>query len=193
MTVSLKILSGGNVGIIKQLANSVNSEYLQWLMELTGMDNPNESYLFLASTLFKTPFISYIDFDTNRIADGRQLRIEYEQTCRYTLEDKNEFVCSVFEVLLALSRRMEMQTDIQAIDWFWNLLENLNLHHYTDKQYYDNGGPVEISNILDRWIERKYHRSGRMGVFPLNYTKNDQRDVELWYQMQSYLKENCDF
>ena len=44
--------------------------------------------------------------------------------------------------------------------------------------------------ILNKIIDRGYSRRGVGGLFPLKYSKNDQRKVELWYQMHSYLIEN---
>lgn len=157
------------------------------------MDNPQKSYLFLASALFQKEFISLVDFDDNRIADGMELRREFELEFSYVLADKDNFPPSVLEVLLALSRRMEVQSDTIMECWFWELLTNLGLHHYADNSYYDNGGPWEIQYILNRWVGRTYKRDGKWGIFPLKHAKKDQRKVEIWYQMQAYLAENVYF
>ena len=39
-------------------------------------------------------------------------------------------------------------------------------------------------------VERRYKRSGEGGLFPLKNAAKDQRKVEIWYQLSSYLLEN---
>jgi len=65
-------------------------------------------------------------------------------------------------------------------------MENLDLKKYND----DRPIPVKkVDDILDRVIHRKYKANGEGGFFPLKETNNDQRDVELWYQMSEYVLE----
>lgn len=66
------------------------------------------------------------------------------------------------------------------------MIENLNLKKYTDRETL----PVKtIDDILQQVIFRTYTASGIGGLFPLKSPRDDQRRVELWYQLCSYLLE----
>jgi hypothetical protein len=47
-----------------------------------------------------------------------------------------------------------------------------------------------LTEILEKVINRTYHSSGKGGLFPLKHAEKDQTEVELWYQMNTYLVEN---
>jgi hypothetical protein len=67
------------------------------------------------------------------------------------------------------------------------MVENLNLKQFTDRE------PLPVSVVdetLQRVIFRTYTSSGFGGLFPLKHAPDDQRRVELWYQMCSYLLED---
>jgi hypothetical protein len=86
-----------------------------------------------------------------------------------------------------LARRAEFITDDRAQDWFWEFLENLDLSGFDDSEEID---PADVAEILDRFIWRTYNRNGEGGIFPLKNPRSDQRDVELWYQLAAYIREN---
>jgi hypothetical protein len=46
-----------------------------------------------------------------------------------------------------------------------------------------------IDDILDSVIWRTYSPDGRGGFFPLNQPQEDQRKIEIWYQMNKYVIE----
>jgi hypothetical protein len=112
----------------------------------------------------------------------------------YNYEDFDMEV-SMLELIIGLAYRCEsimadQDANVQMDQWFWHILGNIDLDKFRDESYYDLGGSAMVNNILDRVINRTYYRSGKGGLFPLKYSKKDQRDVELWYQMSSYLVEN---
>ena len=47
----------------------------------------------------------------------------------------------------------------------------------------------EMDEILNIWLERRYDEDGKGNIFPLKDPIKDQKTVEIWYQMQSYLLE----
>jgi hypothetical protein len=103
-----------------------------------------------------------------------------------------ELECSVLEMLIALSRWLFFETDTgEPRDWFWHMIENLGLtaDRCNDK-IYDNLLREEIDSTLNRLIMRTYSPSGQGGLFPLSHERQDQRHVELWYQLNAYLLEN---
>lgn len=163
--------------------------YFNWLASLTGPDSA--AYSILLKQMHTTPFEVLMHRDANRGEDGKELREEYENTFAITGEDLWEVdgKASVLEVLLGLSRRLEFDTDIPTANWFWKLLENLELRHCADV-YYNRQVEEEVYSILMTFMHRAYSPSGVGGLFPLRRAEHDQRRVEIWYQMQAYLLES---
>lgn len=168
--------------------------YFEWLYSKIGAvrnRNPARSYWSLAKHLYTKPFEWTIPNDDNREADGLDLRNEFQVEAQI-LEVSHywrELDCSVLEMLVALSRRVAFESSGEPGDWFWKFLENLGLRQFTDDNYRDEV-LQDIENIVDRFVQRKYEWNGVGGLFPLDYPHKDQREVELWYQMSSYLAEH---
>lgn len=164
--------------------DSANQAYLGWLIEQTGL--PGE-YRHLLEQIHKYEFVWVVANDDNRIEDAKDLRLEYLAS----MEDFDQGLIpyvSVLEVLIALSRRCAFLDDTSPQRWMAIFLKNLGLKRFTGligirKQ-------EQIETILDDFIWRRYAHHGDGGLFPLQYPKEDQTKVELWYQMNSYLIEN---
>lgn len=165
--------------------------YFEELYSRVGtLENQNRatSRFCLARQMFETRFVWSIDMDENRAFDGLALRRGFTSSRE---------PCSVFEVVLALSNHLSFETSfssqMETSDWFWRLVDNLGLFGYTDEVYFGNDqAHLEVHDILERFLNRGYEPSGRGGLFPLNSNSGDQRTVELWYQMSSYLLEHED-
>lgn len=171
-----------------------NTIYHYWLYDLVMVDRGN-SYRYLIRDLYNFPFKWTIQNDNNRAFEARGLR---EQFCNienvsYNYDYFNEDV-SMLELIIALAVRCESivvdEFDVSASEFFWNILSNLGLDTFYDRVYFTNGGRGEVNNILQKVVDRRYSRSGKGGLFPLKFPKNDQRKVEIWYQMMSWLMEN---
>lgn len=172
---------------------SLDARYLDWLYKNIGPTqnrNPARSYWMLAAALFRKEFLSFVHNDDNRVEDGKELREDFlEET---GIEGDREWLgqeCSMLEMLIALSRRCAFQADEEPFEWFWVLIDNLGLRDYTDEAFTDDFN-VDVDLILDRVINRTYEPDGRGGLFPLRNAEVDQREVEIWYQLASYLMEN---
>jgi hypothetical protein len=99
--------------------------------------------------------------------------------------------CSVLEMLIGLSRRLAFEEEGEPRGWFWHLIENLELRHFTDR-HYSSGESWCFNHVdekLDCLLDRHYEYDGSGGLFPLHNPLEDQKDVELWYQMSAYLLE----
>lgn len=171
--------------------------YLDWLYSLVApvtIRNPARSYRKLVNHLFKREFQWFVPNDDNRIEDGRELRDEFLDT--FVVDDDDpewvDLEVSVLEVLVALSRRASYETNTAPDFWFWRFMVNLDLRKYTDAAY-KQGRWEDVDAIVDRFVERKYDRRGHGGLFPLTHGKEDQRQIELWYQMNAYLLENNEY
>ena len=164
--------------------------YYNYLVRLVRTPE-SKRYTLLLEHLWRKEYYSILPNDQNRVKDGLFLRREVN-------EGQDFGPCRVLEMLIALSRRMEFQlygTDYDKTykDLFWELVNNLDLIKFDNIEAAKDAMYLEIDHILTNWIERRYSPDGYGGVFPLNkWKKNDgkQTEVEIWYQMMSYLSEN---
>lgn len=173
---------------------SLDARYLDWLYKFVGSAqnrNPSRSYWVLLEVLFTKEFRWFIPNDDNRVVDGQELREEFiDETGAERNELWLEEGCSMLEMLIALSRRLEFDDETTtAFEWFWVLMDNIGLRPFVDDTYSDEF-KVDVEVILDRVIERTYKTNGQGGLFPLKHAREDQREVEIWYQMAAYLSEN---
>ena len=174
----------------------ISAEYYSWLCNLIKTNQKTKHYWLLANALQEKNFEWSVANDDNRIFEARDLR---EKFCNfvdipYNDERFSEKV-SMLELLISLAYRCETimegePTNMKMIDWFWRMMSNAGLDIYTDEDFYEMHGEIEVNAILKEIINRTYGRDGRGGLFPLRRPKKDQRKVELWYQMNAYLVEN---
>ena len=178
-------------------AGPLDEAYLTWLYgQVSSVQNTNTSnnHWKLLGVLYRTAFSGYVPNDDNRSADGKDLRIEFLQQTGYPLYDPYgtwfDLDCSMFEMILALSRRASFEDESQGtpVEWFWRMIHNLELDGYTDN-IFEIAIQEEVEEVLDRVNRRTYSRDGSGGLFPLHSAKEDQRTVELWTQMSAYLLE----
>lgn len=169
---------------------ALEENYFKWLCaKIMYVPNPTPSLTHwkLLRILHSTEFVWLLSGDDNRAADGIDLRNDFMFESRSPIprSDVRSFApCSVFEMLIAFSKRAEFMTDVRANIWFWEFLTNLDLIRFTDAEDID---PADTEEILDKFIWRTYDRNGRGGIFPIANTRSDQRDIELWYQFCDYL------
>lgn len=166
----------------------MREEYFNWLYSLVCPKGyPGSSYFFLLKALHRKEFYSLVPNDDNRGEDGKALRYQFE----YSEIPWFKGPCTMLEMLVALSDRLgqqfvDTQFDRPAHMWFWEMMENLGLKDFTDEQFVRSNGESIVDNILDTLLERTYDFHGNGGIFPLNCTDVDQRNVEIWYQMARY-------
>ena len=169
----------------------IEEVYFNWLYnKVAFLMNPTPSLTFykLLRDFHNIEFLWTIAQDSNRAQDGLDIRKEF---FRESFLDKNVYWqnigCSVLEMLIALSRRAEFNTDTSARDWFWIFIENLGLSECNDAS---DEVTEKASEIIDAFIWRKYSGNGVGGLFPLRHPQQNQRKLEIWYQFHSYLNEN---
>lgn len=184
-----------------------HKNYFMWLCSKVGRA---DDYYFLLKRLFKRNFYSIVPNDDNRALDGLDLRHQFndEFGCAdwavnivdgEVMDANLDGPCTVLEMLIGLAWRCEwaMMHDDDYGDrtsyWFWQMIKNIGLDEFSDDTY-DSSFDIEVDRIIDIAIERRYSRYGKGGFFPLkNYKRNsydDQRNVELWYQLSNWLNEN---
>lgn len=172
-------------------AKPLDELYFIWLYRQVAnpdIAEPSLTYWKLLKELFTKEFVWLIPNDDNRIEDGKALRIEFIQDEGLTEVDRDwiELGCSMFELMVGLSRRLAFEAEGEPHFWFWTMMENLGIHKYSDDRRFAR---IHINKILDRVIFRTYKENGFGGLFPLKHPEQDQRNVELWYQLSAYVLE----
>lgn len=182
--------------------NDLVSAYYQWLYAQIGAvtdTNPYRSHHILSEILLNTEFVSYNQYDDNRAFEGLQLRAEFAEIHGEVVWADEP--CTVFEVLLALARRAAYETSGFGLidlpgDWFWRMLGNLGLDAFNDGVFLEHPSKMEsiVHKTLLIFLERRYNSDGSNGgLFPLKEPNQDQRQVELWYQLNAYILEMIAF
>lgn len=168
----------------------LESAYFDWLSaNVVGnaAPLPSDQLDILLKTLHNTPFVWTLSGDDNRAADGVGLRSEFEEVYEAPIDSSwMHLPCSFFEMLVALTQRAEFVSDIRAINWFWQIMDNLGLIELMR----DGGGPDDVVDILEIVNFRQYDHDGCGGLFPLHKSDKHQKDVEIWYQFHAYLAEH---
>lgn len=172
---------------------TVYDQYFEWLYGRVASlraKNPEFTHWKLMRKLYSTPFEWYVPNDDNRAAHGVELRLTWMKETGQRVQDRDwlELTCSMLELLIALADRLTFEAGGAAGPWFWKLVENLGLKEYTD-DIYEISIEEEVTEVLDRLINRTYERDGSGGLFPVSQDPRDQRKVEILYQMSSYLLE----
>lgn len=183
---------------MKTAANKKTGAYFEFLCDLVwkqGKRIDETKEIFLLHELQEREFYALIPNDDNRASDGLQLRDNYidEGGAAQALPSGS---CSVLEMLIGLAYRLVLETEgsrwEKSVDvWFWILIDNLSLSNLlksTPISQQDFSDKIEwvITNLL----EREYKSNGEGGLFPLRHTTQDQKRVEIWYQMTAYVVEN---
>lgn len=174
----------------------LDERYLLWLYSLVAdpaIQSPDLTYWKLFKQLYRRPFVWIISRDDNRLEDGKQLRLTFLNSEGLTRRDADpnwvELGCSVLELMIAMAGhlRFEIDPNTQLAYWFWEVLaENIGIRGFSDASGYDH---CDVDEILERVIFRQYEPDGTGGFFPLKNPGKDQRGVELWYQLNAYVRE----
>lgn len=174
----------------------LDEAYFEWLcrqVRITKNRNPARSYLTLLKKLYTTPFIWFVRNDDNRAADGIELRDNFlDEMYEGAFKDHDwlELECSLLEMLVGLAKRAAYQSLDEPDRWFWVFIENLGMRSFSDGLFKtDRNLAAEVDGVLDALNMRTYFSNGTGGLFPLKDPEDDQRTVELWYQLSAYLQE----
>lgn len=177
----------------------LDDQYFEWLYSQIGSlknRNPRLSHWQLARVLYQTEFDPFVPNDENRAEDGRDLREEFMDQYQYDADSSwRDLPCSMLEMLVALGRRAMFIADEDAIEggaagWFWHMMDNLELSGLTDYEITQGSINLEAATYIIGVVNRReYKRTGVGGLFPLSNAKWDQRKVELWYQLNSYIQD----
>lgn len=166
--------------------HQINSEYFDWLVsQIRIAGQVKRTYNGLFDFLHHREFECVHPRDENRVQDARDLRDHFSGG-RKTRTPDLEFV-SVLEVIIAVSRKAAFVAGGPPKDWAWILIDNLGLVQFHDPLTHHYVSAVE--SIVQNLLARTYRPDGYGGFFPLNYPKEDQRQIEIWHQLNEYVNE----
>jgi hypothetical protein len=175
--------------------NPLHIRYFRWLYDQVVQTYDVEglsSYGLVCDRMHNTIFQALVEHDSNRIAEGAELRNEFLKFSGGEILDKVDVLypdATVFEVLVGLAKHANTMVEMDLYKWFDLFLRNLKLDVYSD-WYCMNHRTWKIDKIIDVFNNRRYDEKGKGGLFPLKIPGEDQRRVELWYQMAAFTTEN---
>lgn len=168
--------------------NLIDQPYYEWLIsQIEFPRNFKKTFHELLRHLHEVEFVWIVDGDDNRVQDAKDLRIEFIRRFPKYADLEFKLYVSVLEIIIAVSRILEFVAGGEAPAWAWRLLDNLRLNNFYDPL--TKRKRRELDDILENLIWRTYERNGQGGFFPLIFPIEDQTKVEIWYQLNAYVKE----
>lgn len=168
------------------------SEYKAWLKRMV---DPAGEYDCLLDLLFDLEFTWTVEFDENRAMDGiylrNQFKVESGLECPFNWV---EWPCSILELLLALSIKIEdtvmysLDEGDRTAEWFWIMVDNLGISQFDDSHWSAESVSI-VCDAICIFLNRSYEYDGTKGLFPLSNPKEDQRNLEIWWQMHEYFQD----
>ena len=170
-------------------------KYFNWMCSVVcdGKRSKRTTHKKLLRYLNSREFVSIMEMDDNRVADGIELRYRfaYQHNYPYAMIDEyfDDKPCSILEMMTALVIRLvdNIMDDPNGEEptgyWFWNMIENLGLDNLSDSVWNED----YANEVVDTFLYREYAPNGEGGLFTLDHCKDDMRNVEIWYQMCWYL------
>ena len=180
--------------------NDILEDYYEWMCSLIEEGKPNRhSYEMLLRSMFSREFSYILPMDSNRYEDGIDLRYRFAYECdipESMVSNNIDYTpCTIFEMMVALSLRCEehIMNDPDVGDrtgqWFWEMIESLGLMEMYDSRF----DLIKVDHILTNFMERKFSKNGKGGLFTVNNDKVDMRNEEIWYQMMWHLDEEVQY
>ena len=173
------------------IQDEIINEYFEWLVDIACKDAGVVSYRKLLEYLHRVEFIFIDPMDSNRAADGVDLRYRFAHG--YLRDDEAEYLltgpCSILEMMLALSIRCEENimddptVGDRTAQWFWGMIASLGL----GGMYDDNFDIYYVEDVIERFLDRDYDPDGSGGLFTVRNYDYDMRTIEIWHQLCEYL------
>lgn len=172
--------------------------YFEWLTSMVDPFSSRGNHGRFFTILQNMVYVPVMELDNNRVSDGIGLRDVYVRN--YDIHVDSDLLidspCSVLEFLVALASRMNyiysQTSENCTYEMFWDMMSNIGFDYYatTDDSFaLRPETESELKNAIEAVIYRKYSPDGSGNLFKIENPKHDQRDVEVWYQMNQYLIE----
>lgn len=176
--------------------NKVEQLYFKYLINSVCSKEEKSTYSMLLMRLFETEFVSYDEFDDNLVENSLGMRDEFykfSETGRKMalIYGEIDFNCTVLELMVYLSIKIE-DTIMSNNDfgdrtglWFWSMIDSLGLKNFDNFGYDEE----KIDHILTNFIEKKYQKSGKGGLFTVKNPSKNERIENIWSQAMNFLVE----
>lgn len=176
-----------------KIDTEVERRYFEWLYRTAcGIKiHRGVSYRKIFELLYDIEFNFYIPNDVNRLHDGLDLRYRFSYTTNTDMELIEKSItrpCSVLEMMLALCIRMEEtllndpRYGNRTIQWFWEMMKSLGLSYMLDECYDEK----IATQIIYDFLEHRYDKTGKGGLFYVPNTNEDMSQLEIWIQMNRF-------
>lgn len=183
-------------------AVSMEFEYFKWLIgSIDPLGTARDYYQPVLEELYLRDFEWGHRFqdDANRAFDGVVLREEFASERGMPVSEIgiDWKPCSCLEMMIGIARRMEyeilaMPGEENIAKWFWRFIENMGLINFRENCGHGTGiSEVEfIDSKINLWLNRKYSKDGRGGIFVVKAGFFDMRKMPIWKQMSAVLNES---
>jgi hypothetical protein len=180
----------------KRRSARVEIEYFDWIcaqIDVSPAKNNCAKFVWELH-IQKFEFSKRVPRDEDRYLDGLSLRWEFLQKDGDTPK-VNPLTgdASLLECLVALARRLEYIgaerfENFSVSAYFWLMVGNMGLKAIEDDYAYFHEAMSRNEDLIDKFFNREYDELGRGGgLFPLKWSNQDQRKVDIWYQAMAYL------
>lgn len=177
----------------------LSSKYFSWLYDIVaGRKNYRKLCQYLHD---RWEFRWTIPNDDNRQEDGYDLRYQFLEFyeaegiafSQLAVDRFLEKPVSVFEVLVALTYRMDFQLYDKDLPprnpkWFAEMLDNLGIADLINSGF-THVAMLDVDRVMQTLLDRTYAENGEGSLFPLDHPGDDMTKVEIWYQLMSYVME----
>lgn len=164
--------------------------YNKWLYD---MSFKSDEYTAVFDILNHIPFIWSVANDDNRADDGLRLRREYlfEYGAKKEHYDWDLSECSFIEMLIGNAKAFSLLMDKDLPTSVMRLMRNTRLSEYTNskQRHRPHAFELEVTEIANTINHREYDYDGSGGLYPLNDPPKDQRNIEIYAQMNQYINE----
>lgn len=175
-----------------------STRYLPWIGRMVR----GQDHQFLLETMGNVEFRWVVTEDERRESDGRNVRRLFCEEKGLEAEAMVESLpASFLEVVLSLALEMDGlvaerpdKMPVGVWTWFWEMMANVGLDRFDDISCQEMGYRTardRIERTCERVMDRRYAANGRGGLFPMPGRRRregeDQREVELWYQLNEYV------
>ena len=164
----------------------------EYLVYLCDMVDAGLEYRRLMEKLYFIPFRYSVILDRNRIEDAMQLRFEFCQERDCDILGHLDGVVSVLEVLAAMARRCDEsimydeELGDRTSEWFWVMMRNLGISGQVNEAFDEEF----VDKKVDIFLDRKYSKHGKGGLFCVKSAKKDLTQIDIWMQLRLWINEN---
>lgn len=170
----------------------ISDLYFEWIYGIVCREGylSGASHKKLLHCLHNIKFHPEISMDINRAKDGIHLRHRFAS--EHSVDEfflSEDEPCSVLEMMAALAFRME--EDImddpnegdRTWEWFTAMIFSLGLYDMNDSCFDE----VLVEKTIQTFLNRKYSRDGKGGLFFIEDSRDDMRKLDIWKQACRYM------